>query len=179
MFCSHTVARGRPQPCLLPVVQSLGLVFGCLHAWDHQGKCGCFVLDMIKDAGDVAPYQQKRHLTSAGTSVTEKSKLLLRTISTRRNALSLKFLKKGARASFPFYLSTRKTVAHTVRERPSSQTATMLRSRQHLKEIANSAQLRMTSHSLPSPSRQKNRKRSEAEPAAPPFDVMQLLAKHI
>ena len=26
----------RRSPCLLPVVQSLGLVFGCLHAWDHQ-----------------------------------------------------------------------------------------------------------------------------------------------
>ena len=99
------------------------------------------VLDMIKDASGVAPYQQKRHRTSAGTSVTEKSKLLLRTLSKRRNALSLKFLQRRHVPPFPS------------------------NSKQNLKEI-----------DQPLSPEGQNRTRSEAEPAAPPFDVMQLLA---
>ena len=30
------VARGRPQSCQLPVVQSSVTVFACLHAWDQE-----------------------------------------------------------------------------------------------------------------------------------------------
>ena len=58
------------------------------------------VLDMIKDAGDDAPCLQ-RNVTCAGTSVTEKSKLFQRTLSTRRNALSLKFLHRRHVPPFP------------------------------------------------------------------------------
>ena len=110
---------------------------------------------MIKDASDVAPNQQKRHLTSAGTSVTEKSKLSLRAISTRRNALSLNFLQRRHVPPFPSNDSPEKTVAHTAKERYSSQTATMLIETKILKEIDRPTQLRRTSHSLPSLSRQK------------------------
>ena len=71
-----------------------------------------FVLDVIKDASDVAPSQQIRHLTSAGTSMTEKSKLLLRTLSTRRNALSLKFLQRRHMPPFPLNYSHENSGPH-------------------------------------------------------------------
>ena len=32
---AHMVAH---SSCLLPVAHSLGLVIGCLHAWDNQGN---------------------------------------------------------------------------------------------------------------------------------------------
>ena len=108
-----------------------------------------FVLDMITDAGDDAPCLQ-RNVTCAGTSVTEKSKLLLRTLSTRRNALSLKFVQRRHVPPFPS------------------------NSKQNLKEIdlppsSEGQVIRFL------PLLAKDRTRSEAEPAALPFDVMQLL----
>ena len=107
---------------------------------------------MFEDASDVAPYQQTRHPISAGTSLTEKSKLLLGTLSTRRNALSLKFLQKEKNVPpFPAYS---KQLLKEV-DQPLSSEGQVIR---FLLLLA------------------KDKTRSEAEPAAPPFDVMQLLA---
>ena len=35
------VAHGRPHHVPASRRPSFGLVFGCLHAWDHQRECGC------------------------------------------------------------------------------------------------------------------------------------------
>ena len=58
------------------------------------------------------------NVTCAGTSVTEKSKLLLRAIPTRRNALSPKFLQRRHVPPFPFNYSHETQWSHMVREGP-------------------------------------------------------------
>ena len=73
---------------------------------------------MIKDAGDVAPYQQERHLT-------EKSKLMPRTISIRGNALSLKFLQRRHVPPFPSNYSHEKQWPTRSGKGPHHKTANM------------------------------------------------------
>ena len=47
-FCFYSSLVVAQSLGLLPFVQSFGLVFGCLHAWDHQGNAvvGC-ALDVL------------------------------------------------------------------------------------------------------------------------------------
>ena len=67
------------------------------------------------------------------------------------NTLSLKIPAKEARSSFPFQLFKRNTVANTVRERPSSQTATMFTLTQNMEgnRPANSAQRNLSFTAFP------------------------------
>ena len=92
-----------------------------------------FVLDVIKHACNVAPYQQKRHLTSAGTSVTGKlqketnqanlSSSSHKVRKTNLPTVAITLSKRGAHPLVNLLLHT--TVANSMRERPSCQTATM------------------------------------------------------